>query len=255
MNWSPDPAAVDAELEELGIPSTRETRSLLALLATEPHVLYVALSRLSELRVPDEHEVPPIDRLVGERLQTNFGHCTEPSILRKGKSMGSQCKRLLAVLIRDVGTPVPLAELLLANGLRSATPRRLRELETEHGFFAIRTFSKDRVQHYLLEHPDPDIDACCRYWIRANLRNSPLPAERRALGLLSAEVGTPISRRDLDYILPEPTSPGHGLARAAGGHTDEVITALRERGYRIDEVSAGFILSDALRPTSSPDTA
>ena len=105
MNWSPDPAAVDAELEELGIPSTREARSLLALLATEPHVLYVALSRLSKLRVPDEHEVPPIDRLVGERLQTDFGHCTERSILRKGKSMGSQCKRLLAVLIRDIGHP------------------------------------------------------------------------------------------------------------------------------------------------------
>jgi hypothetical protein len=242
MSWGPDPAALNAELDELGIPATQETRHLLSLLATEPHTLYGALTRLTDAHVPAEGQIPQVDRMVGAHLQAAFSTCTEPSILHKAKSMGAQCKRLLAILIRDVGTPVPLAELLLSNGLRSATPRRLRELETEHGCFAIRTFSRDRVQHYVLEDPEPDIPACSRYWIRANLRNSPLSAERRALALLSAELRGPISRRDLDYVLPEQESPGHGRARGSTGESDTVIAALRARGYDIEGTPDGYVL-------------
>ena len=243
MSWAPDSAAVDAELDELGIVSTPDTRRLLSLLASDPHALYTSLSRLSEMHVPSDADIPPVDRLVHERFRRHFARCTEQSALRK-KAMGSQCRRLLSILLRDVGTAVPLQELLLANGLRSATPRRLRELETEHGSFAIRTFSRDRVQHYVLESADPDIDACCRYWIRSNLRNSSLSSERRVLAVLSAELGRPVGRRDVDYVLPEETSPGHGLARDGGVGTDQAIAALRNRGYRIDNVRDGFVLQE-----------
>jgi hypothetical protein len=244
MTWKIDTTALDAELDELGIASTRDTRNLLSLLATEPHSLYRSLSRLSELHVPDETQIPAIDRLVDERLSSAFASCTEPSVLRKLKPTSAQCKRLLAVLIRDVGTPVPLAELLLANGLRSATPRRLRELQHEHGSFSIRTFARDRVQQYLLEDPAPDVDACARYWLRSNLRNGGLSPERRALALLSAEVGDPVTRRELDYVLPEETSPGYGLARSAAGNSAEVVTTLRARGYAIADTADGYVLAE-----------
>lgn len=238
----PNRGRVDEELGELGIPSTSETRRLLGLLATEPYTLYRALSRLGELHVPVEGEIPPVDLIVGDHLARGFPHCTEPSALRKVKPMSVQCKRLLAVLMRDLGTPVSLAELLLANGLRSATPRRLRELENEHGAFHMKTYAKDRVQHYVLESPEPDAAACARYWIKSNLRHSPSGHSQRALGLLSAYVGEPVARREIDYVLPENESPGRGLARAAAGQTDAALSELRARGYAIDEVDGSFVL-------------
>jgi hypothetical protein len=242
MNWMPPRARVEGELDELGIASTSDTRRLLGLLATEPHTLYRALSRLGELRVPAEGEIPAVDRIVGDFLASAFPHCTEPSALRKVKPISVQCKRLLAVLMRDLGTPVPLAELLLANGLRSATPRRLRELENEHGAFRIATYARDRVQHYVLESPAPDAAACARYWIKANLRRSSSSPPQRVLGLLTAYVGDPVARREIDYVLPEKQSPGRGLARATAGQTDEVLAELRARGYAIDEFDGSFVL-------------
>jgi hypothetical protein len=241
MSWQPHSDRLDSELDELGIPPTRDTRQLLALLATDPHALYTSLSRLSELEVPSEG-LPAVDELVAERFATGFPHCSEPHVLRKTKPISNQCRRLLSVLLRDLGTPVPLPELLLANALRSATPRRLRELETEHGSFAIKTFAKDRVQHYVLERPDPDVSACCRYWIRANLRNSDLSSERRVLGLLSSELGATVARRDIEYVLPEEGSPGHGRARASSGAAAEAITALVARGYAVEERPDGVVL-------------
>ena len=136
-------------------------------------------------------------------LTTTFAAAQRGHVLRKSKPVSGQCKRLLAVLIRDLGEPVPLPELLLANGLRSGTPRRLRELETEHGCFKMRTYSKDRVQHYVLESAEPDLHACARYWIKANLRESAMPPARRVLALLSAYVGEFVGRREIDYVLPE----------------------------------------------------
>ena len=183
-----------------------------------------------------------MDRIVGEYLAHGFPHCTEPSVLRKVKPISVQCKRLLAVLLRDLGTPVPLAELLLANGLRSATPRRLRELENEHGAFRMRTYAKDRVQHYVLESPEPDAAACARYWIKSNLRRSSSSAPQRVLGLLSAYVGEPVARRELDYVLPEKESPGRGIARVAAGQTDEALAELRARGYAIDDLVDSYVL-------------
>jgi hypothetical protein len=242
MTWRPDRQRVDAELDILGIESTRDTRQLISLLATEPHSLYQALSRLSELNVPDDAAIPPVDRQIANHFADHFRSCTEPAVLRKSKPMSSQCKRLLGVLTRDLGSPVPLAELLLANGLRSATPRRLRELETEHGSFQIRTFAKDRVQYYTLESPDPDLSACTRYWIKANLRASSLGPARRVLAMLSAYLGEEVTRRELDYLLPEERSAGRGLARAAAGTTDEAIAELRARGYEIDHTPAGAVL-------------
>jgi hypothetical protein len=242
MSWTSNRARVEEELEELGISSTPETRRLLGLLATEPHTLYRALSRVGELHVPAEPEIPPVDRLVGDHLASGFPHCTEPSALRKAKSMSPQCKRLLAVLLRDLGTPVPLAELLLANGLRSATSRRLRELEHEHGSFWMKTYAKDRVRYYVLERPEPDVAACARYWIKSNLRCSSSGPPQRVLGLLSAYVGEPVARREVDYVLPEKESPGRGLARAAAGQADEVLAELRARGYEIDERDGSFVL-------------
>lgn len=243
MSWKPDIAAVDAELDELGIPITRETRSLMSLLARDPHALYTSLSKLSELELPDDSGLPAVDALVNARMRELFFSCTEPSVVRKGKPISLQCKRLLAVLLRDVGTPVPLPELLLANGLRSATPRRLRELETEHGAFEMRTFSRDRLQHYVLVRPEPDLDRCGRYWIRANIRDSRLPAARRVLALLSAEMGREVVRRDLDYVLPEEQSTGKGRARVASGVTQATIDGLRNRGYRIEDTAQGFRLA------------
>ena len=242
MNWQPGRERIEAELDLLGIASTKDTRQLISLLATEPHSLYAALSRLSELHAPSDDAIPPVDRLVAEYFQTHFTDCTEPSILRKTKPISSQCKRLLGVLMRDIGTPVPLAELLLANGLRSATPRRLRELETEHGSFHIQTYSKERVQYYKLERPDPNVAECARYWIKANLRNSGLKPAARVLALLSAFVGQEVTRREVDYLLPEKESAGRGLARAAAGLTQEGLDELRARGYSIEETQFGLVL-------------
>src|SRR5260370_338472 len=99
---------------------------------------------------------------------------------------GSRLKQCIGRHTPECTRKVALAVLLLANGLRSATPRRLRELENEHGAFRMRTYSRDGVQHYILESPKPDAPACARYWIKANLRSSPCTGPRRVLGLLSA---------------------------------------------------------------------
>jgi hypothetical protein len=242
MDWMPNQERVEEELEQLGIRSTPESRRLLGLLATEPHTLYRALSRLGELHVPADHEIPPVDRIVRDHLARNFPHCTEPSALRKVKPISEQCKRLLAVLLRDLGTPVPLAELLLANGLRSATPRRLRELENEHGAFHMKTYAKDHVQHYVLESSEPNAAACARYWIKSNLRSSRSGAPQRVLGLLSAYIGEPVARREIDYVLPEEESPGRGLARASGRQTDAALMELRARGHAIEELGGHLVL-------------
>jgi hypothetical protein len=242
MTWNPDRAHLDAELDELGIPITRETRQLLALLATDPHALYTSLSRLSELHVPEDDQTPNVDRLVADYFALHFESSTEPSLLRKAKPVSAQCKRLLAVLLRDLGEPVPLPELLLANGLRSATPRRLRELETEHGSFKMQTYSRHRVQHYVLESAEPDLAACARYWVKANLRESTMPAARRVLGLLSAYIGDFVTRREIDYVLPEAESPGYGLARSASGESAAAIAELRQRGCQLTEGAEGVRL-------------
>lgn len=243
MQSGAERARVDQELEELGVASTPETRRLLSLLATEPHTLYGAISRLGELHEPADDELPPVDRLVGEHLARAYPKCTEPSVLHKSKPISMQCKRLLAVLLRDLDTPVPLAELLLANGLRSATPRRLRELETEHGAFHMRTFARDRVQHYVLESAEPDVAACAGYWIRWNLRHSEIAPARRVLALLSSRPGEPTPRADLGYLLPEKRSPGRGRARAASmGAVEEAVDELRGRGYAIEVRGDSFIL-------------
>jgi hypothetical protein len=242
MTFRPDRKRIEAELDLLGIENTRGTRQLIGLLATEPHLLYGALSRLSELHEPADDAVPPVDRLVAEYFETHFEHCTEPSVLRKTKPISAQCRRLLGVLMRDLGTPVPLAELLLANGLRSATPRRLRELETEHGAFRIRTYNKDRVQYYSLESPEPNIPECAQYWIKANLRDSKLRPAPRVLALLSAFIGKEVTRRELDYLLPEEESAGRGLARASAGQTNKALAELRGRGYAIEETPSGILL-------------
>ena len=205
------------------------------------------ISKLSELEVPDDSGLPAVDALVNARMRELFVSCTEPSVVRKGKPISVQCLRLLAVLLRDVGTPVPLPELLLANGLRSATPRRLRELETEHGAFEMRTFSRDRLQHYVLVRPEPDLDRCGRYWIRANIRDSRLPAGRRVLAFFPQRWGTR-SRRDLDYVLPEEHSTGQGLSATPVAYRAS-DRRVRNRGYRIDEVPAGSSC-----PTSARDT-
>lgn len=237
-----DEGRLDAELDELGIPAMRETRQLLKLLATDQHALYTSLSRLAAVDLPLDH-LPDVDRLVDERMPVAFGQCTEAGVLRKGKPMSHQCRRLLGVLIRDLGTPVPLPELLLANALRSATPRRLRELETEHGAFSIRTFARDRVQHYLLESAEPDIDACCRYWIRSNLRqHRTLSDERRVLGLLSSDLGRVVPHADVDYVLPSSTSRGRGRARDPSGAATVTLARLVDRGYAIEERDDGVVL-------------
>jgi hypothetical protein len=236
-----DSQRLDRELDELGVSSTPETRKLLDLLATDPHALYVCLSRLSQLEF-DAAQLPAVDELVAHHFKSGFPDCTEPQILRKSKPMGSQSRRLLGVLLRDVSTPVPLPELLLANALRSGTPRRLRELQMEHGAFQIRTFSRDRVQHYLLEHPDPDVATCCRYWIRANLRDSRLGPERRVLALLSSQLDTFFSLRELDYILPEKVSPGFGQARGGSGRSAETLSELAQRGHDLETAEHGVRL-------------
>lgn len=242
LPWKLDRDEVDATLEELGVAPTPETRQLIAVLATDPHALYTSLSRLSEIEF-DELSVPDVDGLVERHLQSRFSSCTEPSVLHKGKPMSKQCMRLLAVLIRDLGQPVPLPELLLVNGLRSGTPRRLRELELEHGAFAVRTYSRDRVQHYVLESPDPDVVACARYWVRANLRESGLSPSRRVLALLSAFLGDIVPYREIDYVLPEASSVGPGRARGASGEAESTVAELVTRGYAIAENPDGVCLT------------
>ena len=243
LPWKLDREQVDATLEELGVASTPESRQLISVLATDPHALYTSLSRLSEVEL-DESSVPDVDGLVEQHLQSAYLSCTEPSVLHKTKAISRQCARLLAVLLRDLGQPVPLPELLLVNGLRSGTPRRLRELELEHGAFAMRTYSRDRVQHYILEKPDPDVGVCAAYWVRANLRDSELPAARRVLGLLSAFVGETVPFRAVDYVLPEQSSPGPGQARASGGERQTAVSELLARGFSIIERADGLCLAE-----------
>jgi hypothetical protein len=242
LPWKLDRDQVDATLEELGVASTPESRQLITVLATDPHALYTSLSRLSEIEL-DERSVPDVDGLVERHLQSSFSSCTEPSVLHKGKPISKQCTRLLAILLRDLGQPVPLPELLLVNGLRSGTPRRLRELELEHGAFSMRTYSRDRVQHYILDSPAPDVAVCAAYWVRANLRDSELAASRRVLALLSAFVGKAVSYRDVDYVLPEQSSPGPGLPRASSGDRETAVAELVVRGYSISEGPEGLCLT------------
>lgn len=242
MNLSPGGEALDRELDQLGVVANTDTRRLLSLLATDPHALYTSLSRLSELQVLDESGLPQVDWLVEESLNTKFASCSEPFVLHKSKAMGLQCKRLLGLLLRDVGIPVPLPELLLANGLRSATPRRLRELETEHGCFAIQTFNRSKIQHYVLTSPDPDADACARYWIRSNLRSSDISPPRKVLALLTSEPGRPFKRRDLEHILPSKHQGGKGRARPTSGLLDNAVSELRQRGHDIAEDAGEFTL-------------
>jgi hypothetical protein len=244
MTWRIDDARLEAELDELGVPSTRETKQLLQLLATDQHALYTSLSRLSQVNLPTDH-LPDVDRLVTDRMSSAFGSCTERSALSKGKRMSGQCRRLLTVLIRDVGTPVPLPELLLANALHSATPRRLRELGREHGRFPIRSFPVGKVPHYQLDSAEPDVDACCRYWIRSNLRQGKgLSDERRVLGLLSSELGRVVPRQDVAYVLPEAKSRGKGVARETSGAATVTLAKLVKRGYAIEECDEGVLLAD-----------
>ena len=183
--------------------------------------LYAALSRLSELHVPTDDEIPPVDRLVAEHFRTHFEHCTEPSILRKGKPTSRQCKRLLGVLLEDVvGTPIALAELLARQrpAIRHATtPARTRD----------RTW---RLPHaHLLKGPRPVLHARESDRTSAPVRaigsrrtsNWGLPPALVYCALLSAYVRQEVTRRELDYLLPEVKSAGRGLARAPAGQTDE----------------------------------
>ena len=71
-------------------------------------------------------------------MRKTYTKCTEPRVLKKAKKTGPQNRLLLSVLLDRLGQPVPLQELLLLNGLRNATSRRLRELEVEHGHFSMR---------------------------------------------------------------------------------------------------------------------
>jgi hypothetical protein len=242
LPWKLDRDQVDMTLEELGVASTPESRQLITVLATDPHALYTSLSRLSEIEL-DERNVPDVDGLVARHLQSSYSSCTEPAVLHKSKSMSKQCTRLLAILLRDLGQPVPLPELLLVNGLRSGTPRRLRELELEHGAFSIRTYSRDRVQHYILDNPDPDVPVCAAYWVRANLRDSELSASRRVLALLSAFLGKTVPHREVDYVLPEQSSAGPGLPRASSGGRETAVAELVARGYAISDGPQGLCLA------------
>ncbi len=238
----PGRGELDAQLAELGIPATRETRRLLRRLATDSRALHSMVRRLSELSVPGEADLPDVDGAVERRMRRAYKTCTEPELLYKGQLMGAQNRRLLGILLQRIGEPVPLPELLLANGLRSATPRRLRELQTEHGFFAIETFTEGRVSHYALRSPDPDIDACAAYWMKKNIRDSALGPHARLIALLSAQVGDVVSRRNLGYVLPEAQADGKGRARGPQGALARRIRELRDLGYEVPRQGHGYVL-------------
>lgn len=240
-------------LMELGVPPIEGARALLRKLATDPGALALAVRRLAEIAVPKDEDLPDVDGAVERRMKRAYKTCTAPELLRKPKKMGTQNKRLLGLMLTRVGEPLSQHELALANGLRSATSRRIRELETEHGFFEIRTYSEGRVTHYVLERSTPDIPACAAYWLRRNIRESNLGPHARLVALLSAYVGQSVSRRDLGYVLPEAESEGKGRARAPQAALTRRIRDLRDHGYEVTTTDDGYLLKslDAIPATEN----
>ena len=106
----------------------------------------------------------------------------------------------------------------------------------------MRTYSKDRVQHYVLERADPICAPALGIGSRRTFVRVLLPPARRVLALLSGYVGEFVGRREIDYVLPEPESPGRGLARSTSGESDDAITELSHRGYAISETAEGLWL-------------
>jgi hypothetical protein len=247
---------LDTTLSDLGVVATDETRQLLAILASDSSALHRTIRRLASLRSRREAELPDIDEAVTERMKASFLNCTEPVLLRKPRRIGTENKLLLTVLLERLGKPVPLQELLLINGLRSATSRRLRELETEHGHFKIHVEGSGDATAYVLEDPEPDIDATANYWLKWNLRNAStksITPHRRLLGLLSAHLGEAVSIDDLAYVLPKSESSGKGKPRSPQLAVARRVRELREDGYRVqsgkDKTRVGLKASDYILET------
>ena len=228
--------ALDAALRDLGIPVTPDSRNLLGLLACDSGLLHSTVKRLSELRRPDESNLPDIDVQVDARMTAMFGSCSEPDLLRKSKRVGRQNKLLLALLLDRIGDAVPMQELLLVNGLHNATSRRLRELRTEHGHFAIEVSGTGDSTAYRLTNSTPDIDATAYYWLKSNIRQcSPkrITPHRRLLALLTARLGDAVPLDDLAYVLPKGESGGRGRTRSPQLAVARRIRELREEGWQV----------------------
>jgi hypothetical protein len=256
----PAPDARDLLLQEaladLGIPDTMETRALLARMANDSAALHRTVRRLAAAHRVDETSLPDVDGPVEEYMRSTYGTCIRPELLRKPRRMGRQNRRLLSVLLKRVGEPVPLQELLLINGLHNATSRRVRELETEHGGFAIRVEGTGDATAYVLEYPRPDIPATAYYWLKRNIRNlraRQITPHDRLLALLSARLGDVVPLDDLAYVLPKSESAGRGRARTPQLAVARRIRELREKGWQVqsgkDRTRVGLASSDYLLET------
>ena len=252
----PSPRELDKVLRELGVRATPETRRLLSVLFGESAALHWTIRRLADLQPPDESRVPDIDARVNERMTALFGNCTDPTLLRKRRAMGTQNRLLLAVLLERLGEEVPLQELLLVNGLRNATSRRLRELGTEHGHFSIRVVGTGDATAYVLESSVPDIDATAFYWLKRNIRDrdkGTIRPHERLLALLSARLGDPVSIDDLGYVLPKSESVGRGRTRTPQLAVARRVRELRSEGWQVqsggDKTHAGLSSSDYVLDT------
>jgi 5-methylcytosine-specific restriction endonuclease McrA len=229
-------AALDARLAALGVPATPESRAVIRKLASEPSALHATIRELAALRPWDASRVPDVDCMVDKAMTEMFGDCTDPSLLKKGVRMGKQNRLLLAYLLERVGQPVQLQELLVTNGLHNATSRRVRELATEHGHFAVEVVGTGETTAYVLRHSKPDIEATAHYWLKRNIRSrkkKTITPHERLIALLSARLGDPVSIDDLAYVLPKHESSGKGRARTPQLAVARRVRELRERGWQV----------------------
>jgi hypothetical protein len=253
---APNRAQLAQQLNDLGVANTSDTRALLGRLATDAAALHRTIRALSELSEPDIADLPDVDDDVDAAMRRLFGRCKDQSLLRKGERIGRQNRVLLAYLIARVGHPVPLHELLVVNGLRNATSRRLRELETEHGHFSIEVTGSGDSTAYTLKHAIPDLDATAYYWLRRNIRTRKPKTIRpyeRLLALLSARLGQAVPIDDLAYVLPKQRSEGKGRARTPQLAVARRVRELREEGWQVqsgkDKTRVGLAPSDYFMET------
>jgi 5-methylcytosine-specific restriction endonuclease McrA len=228
------PTAAANCLAALGLPASSSVSDLTDMLLSDSEALMILLDEVTAGRAPNIDNLPDTDRDVQTALDRLFVDRVQEQALRtKKRPSGTQNRLLLAMLLERPGEWVPLIELLLANGLRTDTPRRLRELREEHGGWQIEQAGVGRRSRYRLASTTPDVDASARWWLHNNIRNSGMPPHERILVLLKAHLGEPVPLRAVQYVNPKASGGGRGRTRQAQSETSRRIRELREKGWQV----------------------
>jgi hypothetical protein len=234
----------------LGLDETASAIDAVALFLERSEPFLILVEHVGRLRTPDVTCVPDVDALVAEELRRLYARKIEDErLIEKRKRLGPQNKLLLAMLLERQGERVPLIDLLLANSLRTDTPKRIRELREEHGGWKISSGGNGRGAYYVLESAKPDPGRSARWWLKNNIRTAKdFNAVERILTLLRAHLGNPVPLDDVRYVNPSRESGGRGQMRQAQAETTRRLRSLREEGWQVysglDKLVAGLASSD-----------